>query len=79
MNRIGLHEAKTHLSEIIAQVHEGHEYVITRRGIPVAYLVAVNQPSREAAKQALERAKKLREKLSLGGLVIKNLIEEGRR
>ena len=79
MDEIGLHEAKTHLSEIIAKVCEGHEYTITRRGVPVARLIPAAAPSREAAKQALERAKKLRETLTLDGLTIKDLIEEGRR
>ena len=79
MNHIGLHEAKTRLSEIIAQVCEGNEYTITRRGIPVARLIPAEKPSREAARQALERARKLRETLSLDGLKIKDLIEEGRR
>jgi prevent-host-death family protein len=79
MDKIGLHEAKTHLSEIIAKVHEGNEYIITRRGIPVARLVPAEKPSREAAKNALERARKLRETLTLGGVKMKELIEEGRR
>jgi prevent-host-death family protein len=79
MEKIGLHEAKTHLSEIIAKVHEGNEYIITRRGIPVARLVPAEKPSREAAKYALERAIKLRETLTLGGVKMKDLIEEGRR
>lgn len=79
MDQIGLHEAKTRLSEIIAKVHEGNEYIITRRGIPVARLVPAEKPSREVAKKALEQAKQLRETLSLGGLEMKDLIEEGRR
>lgn len=79
MNQIGLHEAKTHLSEIIAKVHEGNEYTITRRGVPMARLIPAEKPSRDAVKQALEEAKQLRETLSLGGLKIKDLIEEGRR
>ncbi|MBN2326832.1 MAG: type II toxin-antitoxin system prevent-host-death family antitoxin [Candidatus Omnitrophica bacterium] len=79
MDQIGLHEAKTHLSEIIAKVYEGREYIITRRGVPVARLVPAGKPSRNAAKKALDRAKQLRENLSLGGLKMKDLIEEGRR
>ena len=79
MEQIGLHEAKTHLSEIIAKVHEGHEYIITRRGIPVARLIPAEKPSRDAAREAFHRARKLRETLSLDGLKIKDLIEEGRR
>lgn len=79
MDRIGLHEAQTHFSEIIDNVYDGAEYIITRRGVPVARLGPADRPSRDVARQALERAKKLRENLFLNGLKLKDLIEEGRR
>lgn len=79
MERIGLHEAKTHLSKIVSQVSEGHEFTITRRGIPVAKLIPVSKSSEESIKQAFESAKKLRETLTLDGLSIRDLMEEGRR
>ena len=79
MEQIGLHEAKTHLSKIVAKVSEGHEFTFTRRGIPVAKLTPVSKPPKEAVKQAFERAKELREKLTLDGLSIRELMEEGRR
>jgi len=41
MNKVGIFEAKTRLSELCAQVEEtGMEFIITRRGKPVARLVA---------------------------------------
>ncbi len=79
MEHIGLHEAKTHFSEIINKVSKGNEFIITRRGIAVARLVPAEKPSRDAVKQALKRAKQLRVKLSLNGLKIKDLIEDGRQ
>lgn len=79
MKHIGVHEAKTHLSELITEVNKGSEYIITKRGIPVARLSSAEVPSRETVKQALEEAKELRKKLSLGGLKIKDLMNEGRR
>lgn len=79
MEQIALNEAKTHLSELIAKVNQGSEYIITRRGIPVARLIPAETPSREAAKQAIKEAKELRKTLSLGGLKIKDLMNEGRR
>ena len=36
---VGVHEAKTHLSRLLADVERGHEVVITRRGEEVARLV----------------------------------------
>ena len=79
MEQIALHEAKIHLSELIAKVNQGSEYIITRRGIPVARLIPAEEPSREAAKEAIKAAKELRKNLSLGGLKIKDLMNEGRK
>jgi prevent-host-death family protein len=42
---VGVHEAKTHLSRLLADVAGGEEVVITRRGEPVASLVPVSQSS----------------------------------
>lgn len=39
MKTIGSFEAKTHLSELIETVQKGNEFVITKRGKPVARLV----------------------------------------
>ncbi len=37
---VGVHEAKTHLSRLIADANAGDEIVITSRGVPVARLIA---------------------------------------
>jgi prevent-host-death family protein len=37
---VGVHEAKTHLSRLLEDVAAGEEVTITRRGEPVARLVA---------------------------------------
>ena len=39
MVSVGVHEAKTHLSKLLAQVEAGEEVVICRSGKPVARLV----------------------------------------
>lgn len=39
MREVGAFEAKTHLSELLAQVEAGETVTITRRGKPVAQLV----------------------------------------
>jgi len=46
MVTISTHEAKTHLSRYLAQVEEGHEFVIARGRQPVARLVPLQQPTR---------------------------------
>ncbi len=40
---VGVHEAKTHLSRLLDDVTGGEEVVITRRGQPVARLVALGR------------------------------------
>ena len=41
MTLVNIHEAKTHLSRLLARVLEGEEIVIAKSGKPVARLVAV--------------------------------------
>ena len=43
MSTVNIHEAKTHLSKLIARVEAGEEIVIARDGSPVARLVAVHK------------------------------------
>jgi len=38
---VNIHEAKTHLSRLLRPVAEGEEITISRAGVPVAGLVAV--------------------------------------
>ena len=45
MSIVNIHEAKTHLSKLIARVEAGEEIVIARDGSPVARLVGVCQPA----------------------------------
>lgn len=45
MESIGLFEAKTHLSELVARAERGEEVVITRHNKPVAKLVPVGEVS----------------------------------
>lgn len=43
--RIGVFEAKTHLSDLLEQVRRGRSFLITKRGQPVAELQPVTQPT----------------------------------
>jgi prevent-host-death family protein len=40
MDSVNIHQAKTHLSELIAKVERGEEIIIARAGKPVAKLTA---------------------------------------
>ena len=45
MKQVNIHEAKTHLSELIAAVEAGEEVVIARANRPAVRLVAVGRKS----------------------------------
>lgn len=38
MKRLNIHEAKTHLSRLVAEVEQGEQFVLCRAGKPVACL-----------------------------------------
>lgn len=62
MESIGLFEAKTHLSELVARAERGEEVIITRHNKPVARLVPMpvaphdTTARREAVNALLESA-----------------------
>jgi len=51
METIGLFEAKTHLSELVARAEQGEEVVITRHNKPVAKLVPIGEAERDASER----------------------------
>ena len=44
MTEIGVHQAKTHFSELLRRVAAGEEIIIAKGGKPVARLVPVKEP-----------------------------------
>jgi prevent-host-death family protein len=84
---MGLFEAKTHLSELVAQVEAGDEVVITRHNKPVARLVPVGGASRALVARRRRVAAEMqaigREMAARGGPVtreeILEWVHEGRR
>ncbi len=81
METIGLFEAKTHLSELVARAERGEEVVITRHNKPVAKLVPVVRSTRAAAQRRQSALDSLQsfERITVKGATIKELIEGGRR
>ena len=53
MESVGLFEAKTHLSELIARAERGEEVIITRHNKPVARLVPIAGPVPDTAARRL--------------------------
>lgn len=45
MHEVNVHDAKTHLSRLLADVERGEEVVISRAGKPVARLVPIVAPA----------------------------------
>jgi prevent-host-death family protein len=41
---VNVHEAKTHLSRLLARVGLGEEVIIARAGVPIARLVPISPP-----------------------------------
>ncbi|MCC5867735.1 MAG: type II toxin-antitoxin system prevent-host-death family antitoxin [Gammaproteobacteria bacterium] len=81
MKSVALYEAKNRLSELVAMVERGEEVSITRRGVPVARLVACHGGDeaidpRQRASAALSRLRALREEIRLDG-DLKMLAREG--
>jgi prevent-host-death family protein len=47
---VNMHEAKTHLSRLVARAQRGHEIIIAKAGKPVAKLVPLDPPKKIPAK-----------------------------
>ena len=77
---VGAYEAKTHFSALLEKVESGEEITITKHGTPVARLVPIKKALTTAERRAvIERWREKSKGLSLGGLKIRDLINEGRR
>jgi prevent-host-death family protein len=79
MIEVGAYKAKTHLSSLLDKVEQGEEIVITRHGRPVALLTPANAARKGELGDIIARFREAREGVTLGGLSIKDLINEGRR
>lgn len=60
METVGLFEAKTHLSELVARAEQGEEVIITRHNKPVAKLVPISEVSPELVARRRQIFKELR-------------------
>jgi prevent-host-death family protein len=79
MRELGAFEAKNKFGRLLDQVEHGEEIVITRRGKAVAKLVPAEPGfDRAKARRAVAGILRLSKGITLGGLKIKDLINEGR-
>jgi len=77
--QVGAFDAKTHLPSLLERVAHGEIVQITRRGVPVAQLVPIPAKRSATPAEAVRHIREKRRGLRLGGLKIKELINEGRR
>jgi prevent-host-death family protein len=78
MEHIGTHEAKTRLSELLAKVRKGQEFLITNRGEPVARLIPAFKLDEGQIRAAIGEIREIRNRNRLNGLKIRDMIDEGR-
>ena len=80
MRTVGAFEAKNKLGTLLDLVEQGEEITITRHGKPAARLVAPTVlPGSERARQAVERIRERRKGVTLGGISIREMIDDGRK
>ena len=79
MEKVGAYEAKTHLPKLLERVLKGERITITKHGIPIAMLQSPDPEKAVDTQSVIAEIRKLRNKHSLNGLSIREMIEEGRR
>ncbi len=78
MKTVGAYEAKTHLPRLLERVAEGEKITITKHGVPVATLQPADISKKKPVHETIEELKRFRSKHRLGGLSLKEMIDEGR-
>ena len=78
MEQIGTHEAKARLSELLAKVRLGHEFLITNRGQPVARLIPASKFDQNQIRLTIKEIREVQNRNRLNGLKIRDMINEGR-
>ena len=79
MIKVGIFEAKTHLSVLLEKVSQGQEVLITKRGEPIARLVPAQRSDRTQIAATVDALLEFRKGMKLDGLDWKALRDTGRR
>lgn len=78
METVGAYEAKTHLSQLLERVAKGQRIAITKHGVPVAILQPYDAEKRVDVGEVVAQLRDFRESNKLGGLSIREMVDEGR-
>lgn len=79
MESIGAYEAKTHLPKLLERVAKGQRITITKHGVPVAVLCPYDPEKNADISEVINELREFRQNKYLKGLLIRDMIEEGRR
>ena len=83
MTEISLFDAKTHLSSIISTVEEEQvEYVITKRGKPVAKIVPIEDEKKHDIAAVLKDMDNLKREMGKSAITLEEILsfkDEGRK
>jgi len=79
MRTVGAYEAKTHLSQLFEEVTRGEQVAITKNGMPVALLVPVPSTQKPDAREVIRQLREFRRGITLGGISVREMIQEDRR
>ena len=79
MDEVGAYEAKTHLAQLLKRVSRGERITITKHGVAVAMLVPAATREAQPVAETIDGLRRFRATHSLGGLRLRDLIEQGRR
>ena len=61
MKEVAVYEAKTRLSELLAAVEKGDQFVITRRGEAIAHLIAATPVTAKRSQAQAQRRRRVAE------------------
>jgi prevent-host-death family protein len=78
MRTVGAYEAKTHLARLLEEVAQGETITITKHGQAVAILAPPREASSARPAEVIEALRQFREGVTLGGLSLAEMIDEGR-
>ena len=79
METVGAYEAKTHLPKLLERVMKGERITITKHGVPVAVLQPPDPEKAVDTESVIVELRKLRDRHTLNGLSIREMIEDRRR
>ena len=79
MDSVGAYKAKTDLPKLLERVHKGESITITKHGVPVAVLRPPDIEKKMDTKSIIDKLRDFRDRHSLDGISIREMIEEGRR